>query len=992
MRLFLLLLLLSGSLALHPQCDAPIINDGVSYECRVGRANVTFEARHNDHVTITCEGTDFTCSDLPLFDFGSSLPLRSVGLKSCSPSILRCVYHVINASAAETIALTDMRGELGVEDVEGLRGVRNLFMRMADAQKTFPIAAIKALPELKNLRINGGQFQLSPDMFVGVPPLKYLELSECAMTGIPEGTFNGLASLTGLNLFSNNYDAINVGAFKGLNNVTTLTLNTHSHLKTIPPGVLTDLPKLTNLVIIGNVVLDSLPDGVFDGLEMLADLKIQLNRVPLTLGSKALSNLPSLKNLTISGSLVTTFPENLLNGSRNIEKLDFSYNKIDILHPRALWTQKSLKYLNLSNNKIKILQKEMFLPLKKLELLNLENNGVQELSDYLFSGPTNLKEINLNNNKISSIAWTAFQGVTKLEVLNLNSNNLSLTPEIDYESFETYSPFESLTQLRVLQLKNNRIKTIFDDWRLVLTKLETLDLSWNRFELLPYQLAFLSQKIIVDLRYNHIRHISLDPRLFHSNDTRPPTAQVLLENNPLVCDCDLYGLRLRLNGGYMDSEPKFVLNNAPCTSPDNLKGVIIKNLNPELLVCEIPEEKPENCESCVAKVATNELVLTCPVLPNYLPNSTREYFIDTPTVTLNLATQPDSLKDFNIHTLNLSRSNMEKVIFKPVKSLKILDLSYNNLSYIPMEFLDNNIHLYLKNNPLECSCWYQNDIRRLKNYEFLKDYEEITCENGILLSEIDVTELCNTRDAIITGVSTFLGLAILVVFACLLIYKFWYEILIYVTSRGLCKCCITEIMLDSERDFDIFLSFSHQDFPIIKNVLLPKLENNFGQKCCVHYRDWIIGESIPDQIRKSVLISRKTIILLSKNFLESNWANFEFWAAHNLAIQEGRSRVILILLEENLVKNENLSPELKGYINTNTYLLFDDPKFWEKLQKVLPRKVYKFTWLDVFKQKSRSIEEEKIMNCGLNVQLNSEGKLINLAAKDVEGGIAPKFV
>ena len=44
--------------------------------------------------------------------------------------------------------------------------------------------------------------------------------------------------------------------------------------------------------------------------------------------------------------------------------------------------------------------------------------------------------------------------------------------------------------------------------------------------------------------------------------------------------------------------------------------------------------------------------------------------------------------------------------------------------------------------------------------------------------------------------------------------------------------------------------------------------------------DFQVGETIPDQIIKSVNLSRRTLIVLSKAYVDSMWTNLELRAAH----------------------------------------------------------------------------------------------------------------
>lgn len=180
--------------------------------------------------------------------------------------------------------------------------------------------------------------------------------------------------------------------------------------------------------------------------------------------------------------------------------------------------------------------------------------------------------------------------------------------------------------------------------------------------------------------------------------------------------------------------------------------------------------------------------------------------------------------------------------------------------------------------------------------------------------------------------------------AALLMF-FLLSILIYSFCRSyiklLCHKFCDYIPEGSCRDchlHDIFISFSQKDEDFVAKELLPKLEAEpRPYKVCVHFRDWAPGEYISKHIIESISTSKRTIVVLSKHFMESVWGKWEFKQAHLKAMANQKQTLILILLSD-FDDFENLDEELKMYINTKSYIKTDDPDFWEKLYKCLPRK------------------------------------------------------
>ena len=78
------------------------------------------------------------------------------------------------------------------------------------------------------------------------------------------------------------------------------------------------------------------------------------------------------------------------------------------------------------------------------------------------------------------------------------------------------------------------------------------------------------------------------------------------------------------------------------------------------------------------------------------------------------------------------------------------------------------------------------------------------------------------------------------------------------------------------------------------------------------------------------------IIVLSDNFLNSEWCQYEFQTVHHQLLEERKNRIIMVLLHNiNLYMEDN---QLKNYLKTRTYLKYGDPWFWAKLEYAMPKR------------------------------------------------------
>ena len=122
--------------------------------------------------------------------------------------------------------------------------------------------------------------------------------------------FNDLTSLTSLSLGKHSLASLPAGVFDGLTSLTSLDLIGNGVLASLPAGVFDDLmTSLTYLNLSGNS-LASLPAGVFDGLTSLQSLYLSDNLLA-SLNAGVFDDLTSLTLLTLNGNALNMLPNDV---------------------------------------------------------------------------------------------------------------------------------------------------------------------------------------------------------------------------------------------------------------------------------------------------------------------------------------------------------------------------------------------------------------------------------------------------------------------------------------------------------------------------------------------------------------------------------------------------------------------------------------------------------------------------------------------------------
>lgn len=188
--------------------------------------------------------------------------------------------------------------------------------------------------------------------YANLDNLKELRIDFCKVKEIEPGAFDLLASIETLTLCGNNIAEIDKGVF---NNV-----------------------QVQNLNLSKNYITHIHPQA-FDNITSLKSVILDYNQLKCW-NSDWFRNTPLLLNLSFRHNLFEEIPDNAFINFRNEIKnntelsLDFGYNRIHLIHPRAFKCVEKLDVLNLEYNKLLMLKVETFKNVTRFKHLILKGN------------------------------------------------------------------------------------------------------------------------------------------------------------------------------------------------------------------------------------------------------------------------------------------------------------------------------------------------------------------------------------------------------------------------------------------------------------------------------------------------------------------------------------------------------------------------------------------------------------------------------------------
>ncbi|XP_043481316.1 toll-like receptor Tollo [Leptopilina heterotoma] len=825
-------------------------------------------------------------------------------------------------SNLHTLVLSDNR----LTEIDGstLSGLYVLSLLSLDNNRLASLStnSFRNASSLQDLHLNGNRLTEVPDALKATPSLRTLDLGENLIYEIPDGTFDHVSQLYGLRLTENHIGNLSKGIFDKIKELKILNLS-RNRIQFIEPGSFDNNLNLQAIRLDGNQLTEI--GGLF-------------------------TSLPNLVWLNVSDNMLKRFDYSMI--PSGLQWLDIHSNEISVLENNLdIETQLHLSTFDASENKLTEITTKT-IPMS-IETLLLNDNLITQVMSYSFLKKPNLTRVNLKGNRISKLDPYSFRLTNvpydkQIPEFYIGDNDYLCDCSMEWLQEVNNNQSENRNQPQVMDLESIYCKLLYD----------------REHQYVPLVEASHSQFLCKYEDHCLVLCHCCDFDACDCEMTCPANCTCYHDQSwsANVVDCSRAGhtgklpeqIPMDATRLYLDGNDLRVISSHAFIGRKKLKVLFLNNSNIE-------------------------------IVQNRSFNGLRELE--------DLHLQDNGIRELRGHEfegleslkiLHLENNRLTMIgngTFVSLVSLRILRLNGNRLMKLSVWSLPTSIEVTLAGNLWSCDCDYLKDFRKWIQSPkvIVTDVKELECftnttqdidddnnpieDNGIELSLLTTSysangticsSLENVENSSVYGnfakktsfsdqdylpllVSTLVAFLILVI-TCILAFIYRHELRVWFHSRFGVRIFYRHADVDrDDRDklFDAFVSYSSKDEAFVAEELAPVLETgNPSYKLCLHYRDFPVGNFIADTIVQGVESSRRTIMVLSENFIKSEWCRFDFKSAHHQVLRDRRRRLILVLVGE--VPQRDLDPDIRLYLKTNTYLQWGDKLFWEKLRFALP--------------------------------------------------------
>ncbi|VDI29714.1 Hypothetical predicted protein [Mytilus galloprovincialis] len=280
---------------------------------------------------------------------------------------------------------------------------------------------------------------------------------------------------------------------------------------------------------------------------------------------------------------------------------------------------------------------------------------------------------------------------------------------------------------------------------------------------------------------------------------------------------------------------------------------------------------------------------------------------------------------------NLSNLNLGKNLFPSIPEqltdhtkIKVLDMRNNlltTLSSVIRNWADkmqarHGMSLSLDGNAFMCNCDNLDLIRWINTTKVNLDSRSYKCQlsNGTISDTLTVYNsfsrlFADCRSTMwLTFASTFLSTCVTVFLLLVLYSKRWK---IAFSIYGVFQRFIEKKVRKSYK-YDVYMSYAGDIIIWIKDVLIPRVEAEWGLTMCIRDRDFLAGKSLLDTEAESIKNSRYIIFLITPEFKSSNDCLFELDRAKYEKVTRNLDKIIVITKD---IRITDIPPEFAFICN-----------------------------------------------------------------------------
>ncbi len=833
---------------------------------------------------------------------------------------------------------------------------------------------------------------LDPTLFHDLYTLQILNLEHNGLESIPADTFNALNNLHTLVLSYNKLKHVEAFALNGLDALSLLSLD-YNRLESIDEKAFRNCTGLQDLNISGNKLVEiptalkemrllktldlgenfisNLENPGFRGMTNLYGLRLIANQISVV-GKLAFVELPSLQILNLSQNRIRTIEKGTFTSNTKLEAIRVDSNLLTIVD-EVFKEVPSLLWLNISDNKLREFDYSVF-P-SNLRWLDVHSNSIEQLTnvhqvkpliqqlDVSFnllthvtasSIPDSIELLFLNDNRITFIephTFTAKVNLTRVDLYANNIENLDLAAlqltsiPMDRALPQFYiggNPFicdctmEWLQRINKLEIRQHPVimdidsvycKLIYDRERKFVPLVRTQPSQF----LCPYKshcytLCQCCPFDACDCEMNCPTNCSC----FHDQSW-----------NANIVDCSRSAYTQMPNKVPMDATELYLdgnnfgeLSSYSFIGRKNLRNLYVNNSN-------------------IAAVYNFTFSGIGKLLALHLEDNQIAALYGFEFSSL------DSLKE--LYLQNNKIASIDSRTFSRLKNLEVLRLDRNRIHKFEVwRFISNPYltRITVADNPWSCDCQFVNEFRLWiqENFAKIGDIDSISCllKNetsplGSFLRNPNNTSSCLTffgslaENQILRDYLPFLLLTstifIIVIVVTMAVFMYKKELHVCLYTRCGFRSCYKSTAFgedtDHDRLYDAYVAYCIQDEDFVTRILCPRLEEgDTPYRLCLHYRDFNINSYIADTIIEAAESSRRTLVVLSINFLQTEWSRFEYKSALREVLRDRRNKVAFVLLGE--IPPRDLDPDLRLYLKTNSCVQWGDSLFWQKLNYFMP--------------------------------------------------------